>query len=319
MANPAPREGLAPAPFLDAVAEGPPGGGAYWLTTRDGTRIRMGTWPAAAGEVKGTILMFPGRTEYIEKYGRLAADARAAGYAMVAMDWRGQGLADRPLPRHDIGHVLSFDEYREDVDAMRAALPALDLPGPLFLIGHSMGGCIGLRALHDGLPVAAAVFSAPMWGIDMHPAMRAVAPAMLRVLGPLGFGTRFAMTTGPFEPMDFHDNPLTTDKDQFDYMSRQVAAHPELELGGPSNRWVQAALDETADLMRRPAPDMPTLTFLGTRERIVEPSAIHNRMKSWPKGRFVILPGAEHEVLMEAPERRQPVLDDIFAFFDSHR
>jgi lysophospholipase len=81
---------------------------------------------------------------------------------------------------------------------------------------------------------------------------------VLGLAGPFGFGTTFAPTTGPWQPMDFDDNPLTTDRDQFDYMSRQVAAHPELALGGPSVLWVKAALEETAALMKMPAPDVPT-------------------------------------------------------------
>jgi lysophospholipase len=57
--------------------------------------------------------------------------------------------------------------------------------------------------------------------------------------------------------MEFADNPLTTDRDQFDYMSRQVAAHPELALGGPSVLWVKAALEETAALMALPCARHP--------------------------------------------------------------
>jgi alpha-beta hydrolase superfamily lysophospholipase len=91
----------------------------------------------------------------------------AKGYTVVAFDWRGQGLADRPQHRRDMGHVTSFDEYRQDVPPSASALEALDLPGPYHLIAHSMGGAIGLRALHDGLPVTAAAFSGPMWGIQM--------------------------------------------------------------------------------------------------------------------------------------------------------
>jgi lysophospholipase len=49
---------------------------------------------------------------------------------VVAFDWRGQGLADRPRHRRDMGHVVSFDEYRQDVAAFRQALDGFDLPGP---------------------------------------------------------------------------------------------------------------------------------------------------------------------------------------------
>jgi len=308
------------APFLADIAEGPPGGTAWWVTSADGTRLRMGAWPGQGPDApaRGTVLLFPGRTEYIEKYGRVARDLCADGYGLVAFDWRGQGLADRPQHRRDMGHVVSFDEYRQDVAAFRSAVEALDLPRPHFLIAHSMGGAIGLRALHDGLPAAAAVFSGPMWGIQMAPFVKAISSVALGLAGPLGLGERFAPSTGPWEPMAFDDNPLTTDRDQFDYMSAQMAQHPELALGGPSVRWVKAALDETETLMRMKAPAVPTLTLMGSREGIVDVTAIEVRMADWPGGRLEVIAGGLHEVLMESPDRRQASLDAIRTHFAAH-
>ncbi|WP_245605317.1 alpha/beta fold hydrolase [Roseicyclus elongatus] len=314
MTSPSPT-GLSPAPFFDEIAEGPKGASAWWVKSADGTQLRLGLWPARE---KGTVLLFPGRTEYIEKYGRVAEDLAAAGYSMVAFDWRGQGLADRPRHRRDMGHVTSFDEYREDVAAFRAALAALEVRGPLYLIGHSMGGCIGLRALHDGLPVRAAAFTGPMWGIQMTPFMRSIASVVMGLAGPLGLGTSFAPTTGPWEPMEFDDNPLTTDRGQFDYMMRQTERHPDLALGGPSILWVRAALRETRALMQMPAPQLPALAIVGTRERIIEVPTIHTRMETWPGGRLVEIAGAEHEVLMESPDRRGRSLREITDWFTQH-
>jgi len=310
--------GLAPAPFFADVAEGPSGAKAWWVHSADGTRLRMAVWPGPDTGQKGIVLMFPGRTEYVEKYGRVAADLQAAGYAMVAFDWRGQGLADRPQHRRDMGHVVSFDEYREDVAAFRAALAAVDLPGPYYLIAHSMGGSIGLRALYDDLPVKAAAFSAPMWGIQMAPLLRSISSVVLGLAGPLGLGKAFAPTTGPYVPMAFDDNPLTTDRDQFDYMSRQTKTYPELALGGPSNRWVQAALSETQDLMGLAPLDLPVIAVAGTRERIVVLPEIETRMATWPGGKYVSIPGAEHEVLMESPDRRAQAFDAILGHFAAH-
>lgn len=307
-----------PAPFLTEVAEGPSDGQAWWVTSADGTRLRMGAWVAPADTVRGTILLFPGRTEYIEKYGRVAKDLMAAGYTTVAFDWRGQGLADRPQHRRDMGHVVSFDEYRQDVAAFRQALAEVGLPGPYYLIAHSMGGAIGLRALHDGLPVKAVAFSGPMWGIQMTPFLKAIAGIVLGLAKPFGFGTTFAPTTGPWQPMDFDDNPLTTDKDQFEYMSRQMAKHPELALGGPSNLWVKAALKETATLMAMPAPDVPTVTVFGSRESIVEVPSIEARMDTWPNGTLIPIQGGEHEVMMESPERRAATLKAFTDHFAAH-
>jgi lysophospholipase len=304
-----------PAPFLSEIAEGPDGAHAWWVTAADGTRLRLALWPK--GE-RGTILLFPGRTEYVEKYGRLAADFAARGYGMAAFDWRGQGLADRPQHRRDMGHVISFHEYREDVAAFRAGLAALGCREPFFLIGHSMGGAIGLRALHDGLAVRAAAFTGPMWGIRMTPFLKSIAGVVLGLAGPFGFGRSFAPTTGPWKAMEFADNPLTTDRDQFDYMANQIAAHPELALGGPSVLWVKAALEEARALLAHPAPDMPTVTIYGSEEGIVEVSAIRERMERWPGGTLHGIEGARHEVLMESPERRARAIDLILSHFDAH-
>jgi len=309
--EPAPT-GLKPAPYFSEVAEGPAGVEAWWVEAEDGTRLRMAVWPKGA---KGTVLMFPGRTEYVEKYGRVATDMAAAGYGMVAFDWRGQGLADRPGHRRDMGHVLSFDEYRQDVAAFLKALAPLDLPKPWFLIGHSMGGCIGLRALYDGLPVAAAAFTGPMWGLQMAPLLRIISPAVMAIAAPLGFGKVFAPSTGPWEPMAFEDNTLTTDRDQFDYMARQTDAHPELALGGPSLTWVKQAILEASTLMAMPPLDLPSVAIVGTGERIITVEAVKTRMASWPKGAYLNIEGAEHEVLMEGPARRSQTLDAILTLF----
>ena len=113
------------APFYHDVAEGPEGAKAYWLTTTDDVRIRLAVWAEGS---KGTVLLFPGRTEYVEKYGQAAAVFADQGLSTIAIDWRGQGLADRLLPERDIGHVGQFGDYQRDVQAVLAAVVVLDLP-----------------------------------------------------------------------------------------------------------------------------------------------------------------------------------------------
>lgn len=306
-------EALQPAPYFADVADGPNGAQAYWVRSADSTQLRLGVWPNGP---KGTILLLPGRSEYVEKYGRVARDMAAAGYGMVAFDWRGQGLSDRPQHHRDMGHVVSFDEYREDVAAFLEALHALDLPKPWFMLAHSMGGCIGLRALHDGIPVARAAFMAPMWGLQMAPFLKSISSVVLGLAEPLGFGKSFAPTTGPYAPMEFDDNPLTTDRHQFEYMMRQTHTYPELTLGGPSVTWVKAALEETEALMEMPPPDLPALTMMGTRERIVEFETAEKKVASWPSCDWIVVDGAEHELLMESPARRQQAIDAVLKLFD---
>ncbi len=309
---------MTPAPFYADIAEGPDSGAAWWLTTRDGVRIRMGHWP---GGDRGTVLIFPGRTEMVEKYGRTAAQLVARGYCPVAIDWRGQGIADRLTDNPHVGHADRFSDYQLDVAAVLKGLGKMASPKPYFLIGHSMGGAIGLRALARGLNVRAACFSAPMWGIRISALKRPQAWMAARLAIKLGYADRYIpgtyaecyVATTPFE-----GNELTTDPDMFDYMKRQLAARPELSLGGASLGWLYEALTECRRFRDMALPDMPVLAWLGSDERIVNPPCIHRLMARWPGARLKMLDGARHEPLFEAPDIRNRVLDETCAFFAAH-
>lgn len=306
------------APFFTDVADGPDDGHAYWLTTEDQVRIRIGIWNK--GGAKGTVLLFPGRTEHIEKYGRTAGEFAARGLATLAVDWRGQGIADRLLDDPATGHVHWFSDYQKDVSAVLDAAKSLNMPEPYYLLAHSMGGCIGLRALHNGLPVRAAVFSGPMWGINMAPSTRPAAWALAWGGTLAGLGNRYApgssaesyLATSPFD-----DNLLTTDPESWDYMKAQITTHPDLLLGGPSLRWVREALVECRNLDKMDSPPLPAITFLGTNERIVDANRIHSRMERWTNGKLEMIDPGEHEVLMEGAAMRTIIHDKIEAFFAS--
>ncbi|WP_205909972.1 MULTISPECIES: alpha/beta fold hydrolase [Tabrizicola] len=309
---------MTPAPFHAALAEGPPGPSVVWLMS-GAVRIRVAWWKAGD---KGTVLLLPGRTECIEKYGRAAGDLVARGFSVITLDWRGQGLADRALPDRMVGHVDDFAEYQQDLDAMFAQARAAALPEPYYMLSHSMGGCIGLRGLIRGLPVKAAVFSAPMWGIAMAAWLRPMASVVAAVARPLGLAHRYAPTTGGecyLLQVPFEGNVLTTDREMWNYMRRQVAEVHDLALGGPSLAWLGAALRECSALAALPAPKTPAICALGTAEKVVDVAPVHVRMAGWPNGQLDLYPGAEHEIMMEGPATRARFFDRAAALFQAHR
>ena len=306
------------APYYADVAAGPDGGAAWWAGAEDGTRIRVGAWPLKGA--RGTVLIFPGRTEYIEKYDITAADLAKRGYAALAVDWRGQGLADRLGRVPEMGHVRRFGDYQQDVRAALAVAERLDLPHPWHLLAHSMGGAIGLRALHEGLPVATAAFSAPMWQIVISPPMRPVAWAASALARPLGLGQLYspgASVASYVLSTAFEDNQLTRDAAMFAHMQAQLGAHPDLVLGGPSLTWLNEALREMRALRALPAPPVPAYVAVGSREAIVEADAVRAVTARWPGARVETYPGAEHEILMEGPGVRARFIDAIVDLFEA--
>ena len=60
------------------------------LKTRDGVSIRFARWHPPPGR-KGTVCLFQGRAEFIEKYFETVRELRARGFAVATIDWRGQG------------------------------------------------------------------------------------------------------------------------------------------------------------------------------------------------------------------------------------
>lgn len=311
---------IAAAPYFAALAEGPSDGHAVWLTASDGVRVRAVVW--GKGAPKGTILLFPGRTEYAEKYGRAAAEMQQRGYATVSIDWRGQGIADRSLGNRAIGHVGDFAEYQRDVAALMAFVRAENMPEPLYLLAHSMGGCIGLRSLLAGLPVAAVGFTGPMWGVQMVPRMRPVAWTLSTLSRPLGLTGR--RTPGQIDETyvlrsPFEGNALTTDAETWDWMQDHLRTQPDLALGGASLGWLNAALREMWALSRMPSPDVPCLTALGTLETIVDVGRIRARMAAWPRGDLWVIDGAGHEIMMEKAAVRSDLYDRLDTLFTSAR
>jgi lysophospholipase len=306
------------APFYASLAEGPPDGFADWAKAADGRQIRVGGWGLDAS--KGTVFLFPGRSEYIEKYGRSAVGLRARGYATVSVDWRGQGLASRETASHLPGHVGDFAEFQLDVAAMIAFARGMGLPEPYYLLCHSMGGCIGLRTLMSAHPFKAAAFSAPMWGIRMNWWQRPFAEVTSRFATRFGAPFVYAPSTGPIAyvtAVPFMGNVLTTDPEMWAYLVRHLKGEPKLAMGGPTMGWLRAALTECSNLARMPCPDLPAYVGLGTHERVVDDAPIKARMPDWRGGKLDLYHGDEHELLME--HDREQFLDKVAALFDACR
>jgi lysophospholipase len=292
---------MSKAPLYTDVARAPKGGRAEWRTCEDGVRVRVATWKKGT---KGTVLIFPGRSEYIEKYGPTIQSILDMGYSAAVIDWRGQGISERIANNPHLGHVKHFLDFQKDVTQMLNAVNEAGLPENHILLCHSMGGTIGLRALHNGLDVEKVIFSAPMWGIYIEPVLR-IPAQIISNIGPLiGFAKRFSPNTSPanyVQITSFENNTLTSDEATYNWLISQMDAHPELGIGGPSINWLHQALLECARLRKMPVPDYKTLCFLGSEETIVSSKIITRMMGEWDNSKLVNVKSAQHEILMETP------------------
>lgn len=128
----------------------PEGATAGTIATPDGVTLRFARWPPPA-TAKGTVCVFGGRGEYIEKYFETIQDLRNRGYAVAALDWRGQGHSARQLKNPFKGHVENFSGYQFDVAAFVEQVLRPRCPPPYFALAHSMGAAVMLRVAHSTL------------------------------------------------------------------------------------------------------------------------------------------------------------------------
>src|SRR5258707_14751693 len=85
------------------------------VTTPDGVELRFARFAPPPGR-KGTVCLFQGRAEFIEKYFEVVRDLQARGFAVATLDWRGQGLSERALSDPRKGYVKNFSEYDADLE-----------------------------------------------------------------------------------------------------------------------------------------------------------------------------------------------------------
>lgn len=302
------------APLFSDITSAPPDGQVMWRYASDGVRIRVGVW---TGGQKGTVFILTGRSEYIEKYGPTIGRLLSGGYSIVICDWRGQGLSERLENDETLGHVESFSDYQLDLREMLDVAQEMQLPRPRHFLAHSMGGSIALRAVNEGMVVSKVIFSAPFWDVHMTAGLKAYASLVTAFAPTIGFGGKRTPTTTPSAYIawaPYENNFLTSDEKTYAWLQKQVWQHPELVVGGPSLAWLREAFYEIRYFQKieKPLPDC--LCFLGSEEKIVSPKAVHRVMEKWSNGELVVVPGAEHEVLLETPEILNMVWPKIFAF-----
>lgn len=293
----------------------------------DGVRLRVAIWPLPE-RVRGTALVLTGRAEFIEKYTETIEALAARGFRVVAVDWRNQGLSDRPLPNRQIHHLTDFATLVDDLDEIhrRVVAPvAAETGGPVILLAHSMGGLVATMALarhadDDPDRYAAVLLSAPMYAIHSGPLPR----WLVRVLASLGvgcgWGARYALWQGDYDPADGRfspDNKITADPRRYAAYHGPFAERPELRVGGVSFAWVAAALD-AEDALRRGLPlervRTPVLLLIAPDDRVVRAEAHRSVAARLGNAQLVEYPGARHEVLMECDAIRDRVWADIDAF-----
>lgn len=304
-------------------AASPPGGQGDWFRGAGGLRLRAAFWTPStlvARKPRGTVVLSPGRTEPIEKYFEVIGNFLARGFCVLAHDWRGQGLSARLLPDRLKGHARAVEEFLDDYDRLLNAFEAR-APKPWIMVGHSMGAALNLLTLENGENrFSGAVLSSPM--LRIKTGKRSMWSVNLAVRWNLRHGKAgdFVLDD-PDDPFDhtFEKDALTTDESRYELWRQQLYACPHLAVGGPTWGWLAFALDAGERALKPKA--LRSVKIPTTFVQAGEDERVWKQTNKWAakrlgRGRYVEVPGAKHEVIMETDDLRAHFLSEFDAMAD---
>ncbi|MDO9588495.1 MAG: alpha/beta hydrolase [Brevundimonas sp.] len=301
-------------------ASAPPGGAGEWFRGAGGLRLRAAFWtPSAlvAKKPRGTVIVSPGRTEPIEKYYEVIGNFLARGWCVLAHDWRGQGLSARLLPDRLKGHARAVEEFLDDYARLLDAYEGR-APKPWVMVGHSMGATLNLLTLEGGESrFAGALLTSPM--LRIRTGKRSMWSVKLAVRWNLRHGKAGDYVLDDADdPFDhtFEKDALTTDESRYEQWRQQLYACPHLAVGGPTWGWLAFGLDAGERSLKPRA-----LKAVGIPVAVIqaaEDDRVWKQTNKWAakrlgRGRYVEVPGAKHEIIMEADDMRAVFLEEFDA------
>ncbi|MCF6214758.1 MAG: alpha/beta hydrolase [Emcibacter sp.] len=299
-------------------------GQIQYLAMRDGTNIRTACWPSE-DDSRGIIVLVNGHREYMEKYSEFISDFLKRDFAVYTLDNRGQGLSDRMLPDRSKSHAEIFDDFSDDLNEFISKIVMADPRAkdiPVFLVGHSMGGHLCLRYLHDypGV-IKKAVIMAPMIEFNLgNSVISAVTKFIIRLACKIGFSTSFAFGQAAVFSKDrnlIRQKLLTHDKARYDVEAEIIESNPALYVGGATFGWLNKAMESTQKIQSSGFLDkisIPILIALAGSDQVVKSAASAELFIGHDNFNVVTIEGSRHEIYREKDKYRDYLWQEIDFF-----
>jgi alpha-beta hydrolase superfamily lysophospholipase len=182
------------------------------------------------GNKKGVVVIIHGLGSHSNLFYNLVQSLVPAGYAVYGLDLRGHGRSQGQR-----GHINSWSEFRDDLQAFLALIETLEQDSPRFMVGHSLGGLIVLDyVLRFPLAVQGIITMAPPLGrIGVSSLKLKLGKAVSQII------PRFSVNVGLLETSLARDQNVLATLTQDPLMHSRASArlgHEFLAI----NDWIQA-------------------------------------------------------------------------------
>jgi len=274
-----------------------------------------------------TIVISPGRCESYEKYQEIAIEFFYKGYNIFIIDHRGQGLSSRLLSSPQKGYVAEFDDYAKDLITFISDKVRPKIIQPPFLLAHSMGAAIAVRALQlSPNLVQSAVLCSPMIQINSGSTPIRLAKLLIKARcmldKVLGRESGYFINQGDYKAKPFDENELTHSTVRYKSFIELYQSTPHIQLGGVTNHWLSEAVKANQEIFS----DLhhlrvPLMLLQAGLDSIVDNDAQNEfcmeAARFCPISGPIVFAKAKHELLFEIDETRSEVISQIQGFFKS--
>lgn len=224
------------------------------------------------GPARGQVVIAHGFAEHSGRYGHVAKALTDAGFETWALDHRGHGQSEG-----ERANIESVWTAVGDLDLFVDVVRQGDPTGPLFLVGHSMGGLIAAAYAEEHQDrLAGLALSGPLLHVD--PAVAALAD--LEEIPDLGLAD--AVSSDPAVVQAYKDDPLNY-------------------LGPPPRGFLQSVGQVEEVRKRLPELTLPLLVMHGSGDLLVSPQALKDVVASVSSEDLtaVVWPQLWHEIFNE--------------------
>lgn len=253
-----------------------------------------------AEDAKGLVTISHGFSEGMHKYREFIYILLKSGYSVVIYEHRGHGRSIRQIDDSRTVHIDTFDSYIVDLLYITRNLAIKEAEGlPMYLFGHSMGGCIA-TLFQEQYPsyYRKLVLSSPMLGINMAEGIKAPLAGLLAGI-VLKAGKGRDRVPGMGEEKENFETSLTTSEERWRYSMRIRDANILLQTSAPTFGWAAAALKASKKAVKDEVKiNVPTLLFQAETETMVSNKAEDRFSEENSNVKLVRINGSRHEILL---------------------
>lgn len=249
----------------------------FELVCPDG--VKLYAWAFEAEHPRAAICVAHGLGEHGDRYAKFAQAMNQDGISVYVHDHRGHGRNVKK--KSDRGVARMRDLERDHVTMIEKVRKETGLP--VFLFGHSLGGCIGLFTALNAQPELAGVIITSPWLKLVNPPPKALFSIVSEIAGAVN---RITIPNGIPASALCHDAAVCA------AYEADVLNHDCIGLGlaGDANRAAQWILDHPERLRA------PLLLCHGAEDPVCSVEGSHAFAAKASGVRFVEFPNAYHEI-----------------------